>query len=229
MRFSTANRKLHSHRSDCSATFSSFGCLKFSLVSSPSFDVTSSSVRLQHRRVALPPPPQTPMSLPHRRARCSSKKALMLKSCAKSSSYFSIGKLWANAFATIERRFIASSHRMATLKRISFLRQLSMVCSKKRRLHKTNRLISPFSDYALIVKIHLLQRDYESALKVAIDQPKPILLVKYAKEFFAHTPFEFVDALMRSAKKPPPQYVILAFVGYSKSQKYVSKPKKFCK
>lgn len=75
----------------------------------------------------------------------------------------------------------------------------------KRRRKKRTTIIS---DFDVVIKIYLLQKDYTKALEVISIQADPKLYYKYAEDMFEHMPQEFVAALINAGRLIRPGRVI---------------------
>lgn len=66
----------------------------------------------------------------------------------------------------------------------------------------------PCSDYDVMIKIYLLQGDYKNALRTATSHTNAAIFYKYAKDFFEHTPVEFVKSLIELERALKPGMIV---------------------
>ncbi|CAD5217956.1 unnamed protein product [Bursaphelenchus xylophilus] len=83
-------------------------------------------------------------------------------------------------------------------------------------------LANKLKDHEVVVKVHLLQGEFEAALEVAASQPTPQLLYKYAQDFFDNLPKLFLKTLIEQKENIRPNQVITAFFNCSQSPEKVA-------
>ncbi|CAD5212801.1 unnamed protein product [Bursaphelenchus okinawaensis] len=83
-------------------------------------------------------------------------------------------------------------------------------------------LANKLKDYEVVVKVHFLQNEYQTALEVAASQPNPQLLYKYAQDFFDNIPKLFIKTLIEMKDTIKPNQVITAFFKCSQSAEKIA-------
>jgi hypothetical protein len=88
------------------------------------------------------------------------------------------------------------------------------------------KILTLVLDYDVLVKVHLLQKDYNKALEIVSAQASPALFYTYAEDLFENMPQEFVAALINVGRLVKPGQILSIFFNCQRSMAKVCNFKK---